>query len=45
MTEKTKKILKKPEKLFSEKGQIFVWEPIDTLNLEPGFLTWNPFRS
>jgi hypothetical protein len=35
MTEKSKQILKKPEK-----GQTFVWEPIETLNLGPGFLKW-----
>jgi hypothetical protein len=33
MTEKSKNILKKPEK-----AQIFSWEPIEGFNLEPRFI-------
>jgi hypothetical protein len=37
MTETSKIILKKPEQ-----DQIFVWEPIKSLNLEPRFFTGTP---
>jgi hypothetical protein len=39
MTEKSKKILKRPEKT-----QTFVWEPVEGFNLEPRFFTWNLCR-
>jgi hypothetical protein len=39
MTEKSEKIIKKPEK-----AQTFVWKLTEGFNLEPRFLTWTPSK-
>jgi hypothetical protein len=39
MSERSRIFFKKPEKV-----KIFVWEPIERLNLEPKFLTWTFYK-